>query len=62
LSWQPEVDEIRRREEMARAMGGPENVARQHKANRLTVRERIDRLLDTDSFHEIGALAPGHLR
>ena len=57
MSWQPEVEEIRRREEMARVMGGPENVARQHKANRLTVRERIDRLLDAESFHEIGALA-----
>jgi acetyl-CoA carboxylase carboxyltransferase component len=57
LSWQPEIDEIKRREEMARVMGGPDNVARQHKAGRLTVRERIDRLLDADSFHEIGALA-----
>lgn len=38
-------------------MGGPENVARQHQADRLTVRERIDRLLDSGSFHEIGALA-----
>ena len=57
MSWQPEVEEIKRREEMARAMGGPENVARQHDAHRLTVRERIDRLLDPDSFHEIGALA-----
>ena len=56
MSWQPEVDEIRRREELARQMGGEANVAR-HRANgRLTVRERIDRLLDAGSFHEIGAL------
>ena len=38
-------------------MGGPEKVARQHAAGRLTVRERIDALLDPGSFHEIGALA-----
>ena len=38
-------------------MGGAANVERQHKAGRLTVRERITRLLDPDSFHEIGALA-----
>src|SRR5256885_1261260 len=38
-------------------MGGAENVERQHKAGRLTVRERIERLLDRDSFHETGALA-----
>jgi acetyl-CoA carboxylase carboxyltransferase component len=57
LSWQPEVDEINRRVHMAEAMGGAANVERQRKAGRLTVRDRIDRLLDADSFHEIGALA-----
>src|SRR3989440_4216035 len=38
-------------------MGGEEKVARQHAAGRLTVRERIDELLDPGSFHEVGALA-----
>src|SRR5262250_1891714 len=38
-------------------MGGEANVARQHANGRLTVRERIDRLLDPGSFHETGALA-----
>ncbi len=57
MSWQPEVDEIRRREELARRMGGEENVARQHANGRLTVRERIEALLDPATFHEIGALA-----
>jgi acetyl-CoA carboxylase carboxyltransferase component len=57
VSWQPDIDEIRRREAIAREMGGAANVERQHKAGRLTVRERIHRLLDPDSFHEIGALA-----
>src|ERR1700687_3287034 len=56
MSWQPEVDEIRRREALARKMGGEANIARQHKAGRLTVRERVDRLLDPGTFHEIGAL------
>ena len=56
MSWQPEIDEIRRREAIACEMGGEANVARQHAAGRLTVRERIDRLLDAGSFHEIGAL------
>src|SRR3989441_4082863 len=57
MDWDPEVEELKRRQELARAMGGPENVERQHKAGRLTVRERIERLLDRDSFHETGALA-----
>jgi acetyl-CoA carboxylase carboxyltransferase component len=56
MSWQPEVDEIRRRMELARAMGGDANIARQHDGGKLTVRERIDRLLDAGSFHEIGGL------
>ena len=57
MSWQDEIDELRRREELAHRMGGPERIQRQHDNGRLTVRERIDLLLDTDSFHEIGALA-----
>src|SRR5580704_7550510 len=38
-------------------MGGTANVDRQHTAGRLTVRERISKLLDPGSFHEAGALA-----
>src|SRR5205807_3339350 len=57
MGWEPEVEELKRRLELARLMGGPENVARQHKAGRLTVRERLERLPDPGSFHETGALA-----
>ena len=57
MNWQPELDELRRREDFARQMGGPERVKRQHDGGRLTIRERIDALLDRDSFHEIGAIA-----
>lgn len=38
-------------------MGGVDKVKRQHDQGRLTVRERIDKLIDRDSFHEIGAVA-----
>jgi acetyl-CoA carboxylase carboxyltransferase component len=57
LSWESEIEEIKRRVELARQMGGSANVARQHSSGKLTVRERIDRLVDPGSFHEIGALA-----
>lgn len=57
MSWEPEVEELRRREALARQMGGPEKVERQHRAGRLTVRERLEALLDPGSFHEVGALA-----
>src|SRR5581483_1542693 len=55
--WEPEVAELRRREDLARQMGGEERVARQRATGRLTVRERIERLFDPGTFHETGALA-----
>ncbi len=57
MSWEDEIDELRRRETLARAMGGADKVKRQHDGGRLTVRERIDALVDGGSFHEVGALA-----
>ncbi len=56
MTWDPELDELRRRTELAAAMGGEEKVARQHDAGKLTVRERIDALVDPGTFHEVGAL------
>ena len=38
-------------------MGGVDKVKRQHDQGRLTVRERIDKLIDRGSFHEIGAVS-----
>jgi acetyl-CoA carboxylase carboxyltransferase component len=57
VGWEKELDELARRRELARRMGGPEKVARQHASGKLTVRERIDRLLDPHSFREIGSIA-----
>ncbi len=53
-SWQPELDELARREAMADEMGGAEKVARQHERGKLDIRQRIEKLVDPDSFHEIG--------
>jgi acetyl-CoA carboxylase carboxyltransferase component len=57
MSWQPELDELKQREAFARQMGGPDKVQRQHRGGRLTVRERIDGLVDSGSFHEVGGIA-----
>ena len=57
MPWTPELDDLQRRTALAQQMGGPEKVKRQHDAGRLTVRERIGRLLDAGSFHEVGALS-----
>jgi acetyl-CoA carboxylase carboxyltransferase component len=57
VTWEPELDELRRRKELAARMGGEERVARQHSSGRLTVRERIDRLFDDGTFRETGSVA-----
>ena len=54
--WDDELTELAHRRELAARMGGDERVARQHAAGRLTVRERIDQLLDAGSWQEVGAL------
>src|SRR4051812_33628483 len=52
------VAELRRQEERIREGGGVKAIARQHEKNRLTARERIDRLCDTGSpFFELGLWA-----
>jgi acetyl-CoA carboxylase carboxyltransferase component len=56
MTWQPEVDEIERRKRFAEELGGEEAVRRQHAQGRLTARERINLLLDKDSWFEIGIL------
>jgi acetyl-CoA carboxylase carboxyltransferase component len=57
MIWKPELDELARREAFAREMGGVEKVKRQRDQGRLTVRERIDKVVDADTFHEIGAVS-----
>src|SRR3989338_8654717 len=51
------LDSLREQKEKARRMGGEEEVARQHKAGKLTARERVDLLFDKGTFVEIGILA-----
>lgn len=55
MSWQKEIDELRRKRALAKEQGGSDAVERQHRRGRLTVRERIDALLDQGSFRELGA-------
>lgn len=57
MSWQAEIDELREREKEAYKMGGKENVERHRSRGKLTVRERIARLLDEGTFQEKGAIA-----
>ena len=51
------ADELRELEARLRAGGGPKRIEKQHQQGKLTARERIDLLLDKDSFRqEIGLL------
>jgi acetyl-CoA carboxylase carboxyltransferase component len=54
------VEELNRRRTRLAELGGAEAVARQRAAGKLTVRERLARLFDADSFVEIGAHATHH--
>ena len=55
--WEAMLEEFRRRQEQARAMGGPERLARRAAEGRLGARQRIATLLDEGSLAEIGTLA-----
>lgn len=57
FAWGPLVDDLRARRERALQMGGPERVQRQRDLGKWPVRERLDALLDPDSFVEYGLLA-----
>jgi len=57
MSWKDEVEAIEARRARAARHGGDEAVARQHERGRLAVRERIEALVDRDSFRERGQVA-----
>jgi acetyl-CoA carboxylase carboxyltransferase component len=57
MTWEPEVEEIERRKRLAYQMGGEERVREQHERGKLTIRERLDALVDPGSFRERGVLA-----
>jgi len=54
--WAPLLDDLTRRKQAARAMGGDDKVARHRAGGKLDARARIDHLLDPGSFVEIGSL------
>ena len=57
MTWDPELAELAHRKQLAAQLGGEERVARQRATGRLTVRERLDALLDAGSWQESGSLA-----
>ncbi|MEQ1753592.1 MAG: carboxyl transferase domain-containing protein, partial [Micropepsaceae bacterium] len=56
MSWEKDVSELKRRQALVREMGGEERVSKHRSLGKLTVRERVEHLLDAGSFHEIGSM------
>ena len=56
------IDDLRRRKAKSISGGGQERVSAQHARGKLTARERIDQLLDSESFVEVDALVEHRCR
>ena len=56
-NWKPELSELEKRQRLGETMGGADKLKRQKDRGKLNVRERMDILLDEDSFREIGKIA-----
>lgn len=54
MTWKAKTDQIHARRQAATAQGGAAGVAKQHAQGRLTIRERIETLVDPGSFDELG--------
>lgn len=54
--WGPLLDQLGKRVEIARGMGGAEKLETRRARGVLNARERIERLVDPESFREIGTL------
>ena len=59
MSWKKEIKEISLRKKLALGQGGKEAIDLQHAKGRLTLRERINLLLDDNSFEEVGKISGG---
>jgi methylmalonyl-CoA carboxyltransferase 12S subunit len=51
------IGELRQKRAKTKEGGGKQRLQKQHEAGKLTARERIDKLVDRDSFQEIGLFA-----
>ncbi len=53
MSRERKILELKEKQELARLGGGAKSIEKQHKKGKLTARERIQLLLDKDSFEEL---------
>ncbi len=53
INWDDAIKELEMRREKAKMGGGMSKIEKQHSIGKLTARERIDKLLDKDTFVEV---------
>ena len=56
-SIEDQLEELQEKRSKIQQGGGPDRIKKQHASGKLTARERIQKLVDHDSFQEIGAFA-----
>jgi acetyl-CoA carboxylase carboxyltransferase component len=56
MAWDVAIEEMQRRKEAVRRMGGRGRIERHHGQGKFTIRERIEKLVDDGTFFEIGTL------
>ena len=54
MPFEKELKELEERKARALLMGGAEKIKKQHDKGKLSARERLDQLLDSGSFREVG--------
>ncbi|OBH09449.1 acyl-CoA carboxylase subunit beta [Mycobacterium sp. E1747] len=59
--WGETLDDLERRRERARGMGGPERLDKHRGKGKLDARVRIEHLVDKGTFREIGTLVGGEV-
>jgi methylmalonyl-CoA decarboxylase subunit alpha len=59
--WQETLDDLERRRQHTRALGGAERVAKHRGKGKLDARARIDHLVDPGTFRELGTLVGGEI-
>lgn len=59
--WGETLDDLERRRERARGMGGPERLDKHRGKGKLDARARIEHLVDKGTFREIGTLVGGEV-
>ena len=60
MNREQKLEELKRRDALAEAGGGPERRERQHKEGKLSARERIELLLDEGTFEELDKYVTHH--